>query len=294
MMYTTVPSISIALILFAGIGLYGDVSKVVPDVTPMLTAIDGAFDISLFALIVPAVVIVLIVKRMPAVAALFVGAVAGGIYALIFQPDILAGVSMPRGEGFLRQAGAVLKVMGEGLTITTGTAEVDELLSSGGMAGMLNTIWLILCAMVFGGAMEGSGMLRRITKALMKLIVGEGSLIATTAGTTLLMNATASDQYLAIVVPGRMYSEAFKEHGLQPKVLSRTLEDSGTVTSVLIPWNTCGAFHAQTLGVATMAYLPFCFFNLISPVMTVVQGMIGYRIARLAGHEKGEQQKSPA
>lgn len=285
MMYTTVPSIVITLIIFAGIGLFGSVKKVGTDIQPMLNAIDGAFFISPLALIVPLAVILLIFKRVPAIPALFIGALLGGIYALFFQPDILAQVAVPRGEGFIRSGGAVLKVMGEGITITTGSAEVDELLSSGGMAGMLKTIWLIICAMIFGGAMEGAGMLQRITRSLMSLVVGEGSLIATTAGTTLFMNATASDQYLAIVVPGRMFADAYKEHGLDPKVLSRTLEDSGTVTSALIPWNTCGAFHSQTLGVATFAYLPFCFFNLISPVMTVAQGMIGYKIARLIKKE---------
>jgi NhaC family Na+:H+ antiporter len=281
MTYTTVPSIILTLILFTAIGLFGEVAGATTDVQPMLDALDGAFFISPVAFLVPVIVIFMIVRKVPAIPALFIGAVLGAVYALLFQPDVLAGVAVPRGEGLLRSMAASLKVMGEGVTVITGHEAMDGLLDSGGMAGMLSTIWLIICAMIFGGAMEGAGMLQRITKALMSLVVGEGSLIATTAGTTLFMNATASDQYLAIVVPGRMYADAYRKYGLHPKVLSRTLEDSGTVTSVLVPWNTCGAFHAQTLGVTTLTYLPFCFFNIISPVMTVFQGMIGYRIARL-------------
>jgi NhaC family Na+:H+ antiporter len=158
---------------------------------------------------------------------------------------------------------------------------VDELLSAGGMAGMLKTIWLILCAMTFGGVMEGAGLLQRITGSLMGLVRGDGSLVATTAASCVFTNVTASDQYLSIVVPGRMFAPVFREHGLDPRVLSRTLEDSGTVTSALVPWNTCGAYMSSVLGVATLTYLPFCFFNLISPLMTVLQAWVGYRILRL-------------
>lgn len=285
MTYTTVPSIIITLLIFIGIGLFGEVGKAATDIEPMLAALDSTFFISPLAFLVPLVVILLIVRKVPAIPALFVGALLGVVFAVVFQPAIIAGVEVPRGGGILHSLPASLRVMGEGITIETGNESMDGLLSTGGMAGMLPTIWLIICAMIFGGAMEGAGMLKRITSGLMTLVVGEGSLIATTAGTTLLMNATASDQYLAIVVPGRMYADSFQEHGLDPKVLSRTLEDSGTVTSALIPWNTCGAYHAETLGVSTFTYLPFAFFNYISPVMTVVQGMIGFRIARSVGKE---------
>jgi NhaC family Na+:H+ antiporter len=149
------------------------------------------------------------------------------------------------------------------------------------MAGMLNTIWLIICAMIFGGAMEATGLLRRVSEAIIKYADSTGSLIATTAGTCTFFNITASDQYLAIVVPGRMFSNTYKEKGLAPENLSRTLEDSGTVTSVLIPWNTCGATQSAVLGVATLTYLPFCFFNLISPIMTIAYGYLNIRIKKL-------------
>ncbi|MDG2263546.1 MAG: Na+/H+ antiporter NhaC family protein, partial [Flavobacteriales bacterium] len=156
------------------------------------------------------------------------------------------------------------------------------LLSTSGMSGMLNTIWLIICAMIFGGAIEATGLLRRVAEPIISYAKSTGSLIATTAGTCVFFNITASDQYLAIVVPGRMYADTYKEKGLAPENLSRTLEDAGTVTSVLVPWNTCGATQSAVLGVATFAYLPFCFFNLISPLMTIAYGYFGVKIKKLA------------
>jgi NhaC family Na+:H+ antiporter len=156
---------------------------------------------------------------------------------------------------------------------------VNELLSTGGMAGMLYTVWLILSAMVFGGVMEATGMLERITRSIIRLAHSTGSLIASTVGTCIFFNLTASDQYLAIVVPGRMYADTYRKRGLKPENLSRTLEDSGTVTSVLIPWNTCGATQASVLGVATMVYAPYAFFCIISPLMTMLYGFLGIKIA---------------
>ena len=158
---------------------------------------------------------------------------------------------------------------------------LDELLTAGGISGMLGTIWLIISAMMFGGAMEASGFLQRITSALMAKAQSVTSLIGTTAGTCLFANATTSDQYLAIVIPGRMFTQTYKERGLKPENLSRTLEDAGTVTSVLVPWNTCGAYHATVLGVATMSYLPFAFFCLISPVMTMLMAATQYKMAKI-------------
>jgi len=167
------------------------------------------------------------------------------------------------------------------IAIVTGNGIVDELLTSGGMAGMLGTVWLILSAMVFGGVMESSGLLKRIAEAVISKVKSNGSLVAATAGTTVFFNATASDQYLAIVVPGRMYADIYKEKGLAPENLSRTLEDAGTVTSVLVPWNTCGAYHSNVLGVATGAYIPYAFFNLISPIMTVAFAYLNIKIKKL-------------
>jgi NhaC family Na+:H+ antiporter len=176
---------------------------------------------------------------------------------------------------------AVMDAMTQKISITTGSEMMDELLTSKGMFGMLNTVWLILCAMVFGGVMECTGMLRTITGSLLRMAHSVGSLIATTAASCITFNLTASDQYLAIVVPGRMFAEEYGKRGLDPKVLSRTLEDSGTVTSVLVPWNTCGAYVSGVLGVATGQYFMYAFFNLVSPVMTMLFAFFNIRIARI-------------
>jgi len=170
-------------------------------------------------------------------------------------------------------------------SIETGSQDVNDLLSTSGMYGMFNTIYLVVCSMCFGGAMEVTGMLKKITSSFISKIESAGSLIAKTAGTCIFFNATTSDQYLAIVVPGRMFSKEFEDRGLKPENLSRTLEDSGTVTSPLIPWNTCGAYHAGVLGVATGSYWMFCFFNLISPIMTMIYGFLNIRIRRFSKEE---------
>lgn len=171
--------------------------------------------------------------------------------------------------------------MSRDINIVTENEMINNLLSTRGMYGMLNTVWLIICAMCFGGAMEASGFLKCISDSLLKLATNTTSLIATTTGTCILFNMTASDQYLAIVVPGKMFKDSYKEQDLAPENLSRTLEDSGTVTSVLIPWNTCGATQAGILGVSTLTYLPYCFFNIISPFMTVLYAIIGYKIRKI-------------
>ena len=175
------------------------------------------------------------------------------------------------------------------VNIVTGHSVVDELLSTGGMAGMLGTIWLILSAMIFGGVMDASGMLKRITEVIISMVNSTGSLVTSTAASCVFFNITASDQYLAIVVPGKMFEKIYKERGLAPENLSRTLEDSGTVTSVLIPWNTCGAAQSNVLGVATLTYFPYCFFNIISPFMTIFFAFAGIKIAKLAGGKKEDE-----
>jgi NhaC family Na+:H+ antiporter len=167
------------------------------------------------------------------------------------------------------------------IQIITPDAEVNSLFSTGGMAGMLLTVWLIVSAMVFGGVMEAGGMLERITTAIIKRVHRTGSLVASTVGTCIFFNFTASDQYIAIVVPGRMYKQAYKTMGLKPEVLSRTLEDAGTLTSVLIPWNTCGATQARVLGVATTDYMFYAFLNWINPIIAILMAYLNIKIRRL-------------
>ena len=179
--------------------------------------------------------------------------------------------------------------------IVTGNETLDSLLSAGGMHGMLGTIWLILTAMIFGGLMDASGFLRRITQAVVNAARTTGQLVAATVGTCLLTNVTASDQYLSVIVPGQMYRDAYKDRGLASQNLSRTLEDSGTVTSVLVPWNTCGAYHAGVLSVATTSYLPFAIFCLVSPVMSVIYASRNIRIARTSDvSEVSDENNQPA
>jgi len=174
-----------------------------------------------------------------------------------------------------------MKAMYTNVKIVTGNHIVDELLTTSGMAGMLSTVWLIISAMIFGGVMDAAGMLKRITEVIISVAHSTGSLVASTVSTCIFVNVTASDQYLSIVVPGKMYERIYRERGLAPENLSRTLEDSGTVTSVLVPWNTCGATQSRVLGVSTFAYLPYSFFNIISPLMTIFFAYANIKIARL-------------
>lgn len=281
MAYTTVPSIVIALIIFLIWGFTLDTSASVGEVAIVQEAISKKFNMSLWLFLVPAAVIFLIVKKVPALPALLVGTLLGGVFAIIFQPHLVADISGFSDHPVKSAYGAIMQAMFGDVQLVTGNSSVDDLLSSGGMYGMLSTVWLILTAMVFGGVMESTGMLKRIAKSIIGLAQSTGSLVASTAATCITFNITASDQYIAIVVPGRMFRSTFEERNLAPENLSRTLEDSGTVTSVLIPWNTCGAYQSSVLGVATMAYLPYCFFNLLSPFMTILYAYLNIKIRRL-------------
>lgn len=231
------------------------------------------FNINGWLFIVPLLVLFMIVKKIPAVPALLAGALLGGLFAVIFQPQAIQLIANEEGASFVYQSyKAVMMALYGEISILTSNDIVNELLITRGMSGMLNTIWLIVCAMIFGGIMEESGMLKVLAEAIIEKVHSVGSLIASTAATCVFFNLTTSDQYLAILVPGRMYADIYRKRGLKPENLSRTLEDSATVTSVLIPWNTCGATQASVLGVATLTYAPYCFFNIISPFMSVLFG----------------------
>lgn len=286
MAWTTIPSISITLIIFLIIGLISYSGSEYSDINPVLNAIDNTFYITPVLFLVPALVIFLIIRKVPALPALFIGTLAGAVCALIFQPQIIEQVSQIDDRFHVAAYIAIMKSMYTNITVVTENEMVNSLLSTGGMSGMLNTVWLIISAMIFGGIMESSGLLHRITEAVIKLAHNTGSLVASTAGTCIFFNVTASDQYLSIVVPGRMFAETYRERGLKPQNLSRTLEDSGTVTSVLVPWNTCGATQATVLGVPTLTFLPYCFFNIISPFMTIIFAYLNIRISRYASKEE--------
>jgi len=279
---TTVPSIIISLLIFIVLGFNISDSIGLNNAEVISSAIKEKFYISPVLFIVPLTVIILIYNKIKAVPALFVGVILGSVFALIFQSGLVVDVS--NSETISSKAlfsGTMISLYGS-ISINTSNPLVTDLLSSSGMFGMLDTIWLVICAMIFGGVMEKAGFLKQITSIILNKIKSSGSLISSTAGTCIFFNLTASDQYLSIVVPGKMYSSIYKEKGLAPENLSRTLEDGGTVTSVLVPWNTCGAYHASVLNVATLTYLPFCFFNLISPIMTILFAYLKIKIKRIA------------
>ena len=367
MMWTTIPSIVITLLIFFVLGFFVGDGGSTEEINGILSAIEGSFYITPWLFLVPAAVVFMIIKKVPAIPALFAGALLGGVAALVFQPDIInqngikntviiegenaseysfewyqegekiEGDSKLKNqnggtyelviskEGEVASTGifilpealdtaamdnftltfdnsinklgltaslsrsnyseaayrSVINAMTVDTSVNTSSDQVNNLLGTSGMAGMMGTIWLIICAMSFGGILDKLGMLSKITEVIVSKAKSRGSLIATTTLTCIGFNVTASDQYLAIVVPGKMFSKTYRDRGLAPQNLSRTLEDSGTVTSVLVPWNTCGAAQSHVLGVATGEYFLFCFFNIISPIMTIIYGYLGIKIARL-------------
>jgi Na+:H+ antiporter, NhaC family len=287
MTYTTIPSILITLILFLLIGLFAIDGSANTDSQFIIDAINKKFNITPLLLIVPLAVGYIIYKKVPALPALLIGSLLGAVFALIFQPNIVKEIAGTN-YGFVSDSyvGVMKAIFSEiSVPIESGSESVtlmlNKLLNAKGMVGMMNTIWLIMTAMIFGGAMEACGFLKRITESIIGLAHSTGSLIASTVGTCFFFNITASDQYLAIVVPGRMYADTYRKRGLAPENLSRTLEDSGTVTSVLVPWNTCGAAQSAALKVDTLTYLPYCFFNIISPFMSIVFAYLNIKISRI-------------
>ncbi len=286
MALTTVPTITITLIIFLIWGFTIDSSANIGTVAEVHQAISSKFTITPWLFLVPVIVVGMILKKVPALPALLAGALLGGVFAIIFQPDIVLEIAGGGSGNFWNYYKGVMIALFSKTSVATGNGMVDELLSAGGMFGMMNTIWLILCAMVFGGVMESAGMLKRIADSIIQYANSTGSLVASTAVTCGFFNVTASDQYIAIVVPGRMFAPAYKDRGLAPENLSRTLEDSGTVTSVLVPWNTCGAYQSTVLGVGTFAYLPYAFFNILSPIMTITFAYVGIKIKKLAAKKE--------
>ena len=281
MTHTTVPSIVVTLIVFIilGIGFSAEGSA---NSQELLTAMNEVFTINLFLFIVPILVIVMIVKKTPPLVALFVGTLLGALAALIFQQDLLLSLS---GESSLSLFGTyqvIIDAITVSTEIETSSPELSDLFQSGGMQGMLGTIWLIICAMVFGGVMDAIGALATISTALLSMAKSTFQLFASTVASCLAINITASDQYLSIVVPGKMFEKAYQDRDLAPENLSRTLEDSGTVTSVLIPWNTCGAYQSGVLGVDVSQYFFYAIFNWLSPFMTLFFAAFHMKIKRLS------------
>ncbi len=285
MTLTTIPTYIITLILFIILGLTVEVSGEA-NTNDLLNSITASFNVTPLLFLVPVIVIGLIVKKTEPLVALLVGTLLAGIFAIIFQPEIVTQITNADSLTFKSAYKGVMQAITTEVIVPTENKTLTDLFTSGGMAKMLPTIWLILCAMVFGGIMDAIGALARISESLLKLAHTTFGLFASTVGSCLALNITASDQYLAIVVPGKMFAKAYKDKGLAPENLSRTLEDTGTVTSVLVPWNTCGAYQAGTLGVSTLDYLPYAFFNILSPFMTLIFAAFNIKIKQLASEIK--------
>jgi NhaC family Na+:H+ antiporter len=268
MLYTTVPALFISVVLFYFIGIsFNHKGAGIEEVTALQQNLSDLFIISPWLLIVPAVVLGLIALKTPAIPGLVIGSILGGIVAVVVQGVAVADI---------------LSIMVYGFEKETGNAVLDNLLNNGGTEAMMYTVSLVMIAMSFGGILEVSGVLEKIVDNLLKLAKSTGSLIATTVVTCITANVVACDQYLSILLPGRMYVTAYRKRQLHPKNLSRTLEDAGTMTSPLVPWNTCGAFMTATLGVSTFQYAPYAFLCIISPLVAIIYGFTGFKIEKLS------------
>lgn len=280
MMYTTIPSIVITLIIFtiAGLSHSTDAST---QIAEYAASLDATFHISPWLMTVPIITAILIARQVPSLITLFVSATLAGICAIIVQPGLLqevAGASVADAHALFK--GLFMTFYGS-TSIETGNEALNSLVTTRGMGGMLNTIWLIICAMCFGGSMQASGMLESLTSVFLRFMKKGVGMITSTVFSGLFLNVVTADQYISIILTGNMFKDIYRKNGYDSRVLSRTTEDAVTVTSVLIPWNTCGMTQATILGVATLTYLPYCFFNLLSPLMSIFMMIIGFKIKRL-------------
>lgn len=276
MTITTIPSFVLALVVFL------IVSLTTADSSPMEVAelseiLQNSFNISAWLLLVPAVTLILIAKKLPALVTLFLSVVMACVAMVVAQPEIVRAIG---GEGDFAGFRALMTVCSTTTSIDTGDTVINELVTTSGMQGMLNTIWLVLCAMCFGGVMSGSGMLAAITQLFARYVYRTASVVASTLATGIFSNLIMADQYIAIIITGNTFRDLYKKRGLEGRLLSRSVEDTATVTSVLVPWNSCGMTQSTVLGVATLTYLPYCLFNLISPLMSLLVAIVGYKIVR--------------
>ena len=280
MLFTTVPSLIITLLLFTGMGFTHEAANM-DSISLFTAALDAKFHITPWLLIVPIVTGILIARKVPSIVTLFISTVLTVIFMLIFQPGLLyevAGAGATGIEGLYK--GTMMTLFGP-TALDAGNPEINELVATRGMAGMMNTIWLIICAMCLGGAMTASGMLASITAVFVRFTRRLTGMVASTVGAGLFLNLATADQYISIILTGNMFKDIYRQNGYESRLLSRTTEDAVTVTSVLIPWNTCGMTQATILSVPTLVYLPYCFFNYLSPLMSILVASIGFKIYRL-------------
>ena len=282
MSITTIPSFAIALIVFLVVSLLhsADVSV---QVEVLSHSLKDTFNISAWLLLVPAITMVLIAKRLPALVTLFLSVVMACVAMVVAQPEIISTIA---GDGDFATFRALMTICSTSTSIDSGNATINELIATSGMQGMLNTIWLVLCAMCFGGVMAGSGMLSALTQLFARFVYRSSSIVASTLATGVFSNLLTADQYISIIITGNTFRELYEKRGLEGRLLSRSVEDTATVTSVLVPWNSCGMTQSTVLGVATITYLPYCLFNLISPLMSLLVAIIGYKIYRKSNSEE--------
>jgi NhaC family Na+:H+ antiporter len=284
-LWTSIPAFAITLLIFFFMGSPGDF-----DATEKLDSIRSTFDVSLLHFLPLVVVVVLAVLRFPPFTTIMTGALAGAVLAVATSPErVIAFAADPDLWAPLALLKGAWLALASGYTSTTGYEAIDLLASRGGMERMLDTIWLIIVALAFGGVVEKAGVIERLIAPVLAAVKSNGGLVAATVGSTVATNVVTADQYIAIVLPGRMFKGAFQKRGLAPVVLSRSLGDSATVTSALIPWNSCGAFMAATLGVATLEYAPFVFFNVLSPLISVALAFLGVRMLQAPSTESGSK-----
>ncbi len=276
MSITTMPSFVIALIVFAIVSLTYS-SDTMSQVAELSRVLKNSFNLSAWLILVPVITMILIVRRLPALVTLFISVVMACIAMAIAQPEIVREIG---DEGAFSTFRAIMNACSTSTALDTGNATINELVATSGMKGMLNTIWLVLCAMCFGGVMSGSGMLTAITQLFAKFAYRTVSVVSSTLATGLFANLLTADQYISIIITGNTFRGLYEKRGLEGRLLSRSVEDAATVTSVLVPWNSCGMTQSTVLGVATLTYLPYCLFNLISPCMSLLVAMIGYKIVR--------------
>lgn len=279
MMYTTFPSFGLTLVIFLVAGFCFDSAAEI-NVDHFVNGLEAKFNISLWTLLVPLLTGILIARRVPSLITLFASSVAAGVMALIFQPDILHEIAGQESKDVLSTIQGLMVMLFGQTHIDMGDSSLNDLVATRGMAGMLNTIWLIICAMLFGSVMIASHMVQSITKVIIRMAKSRTSLVGSTASSGVFLNVVTGDQFLSIVLTADLFKHAYEKNGYEPRLLSRTAEDSATVASVLIPWNTCGMTQAAVLGVPTLVYLPFCFFNILSPLMSVIVAASGWKIKK--------------
>ncbi len=279
MLFTTVPTFCISLTVFLIAGLTMNVSGH-GNVTEFLEGLQHTFVISPWLLLVPVLTGVMIARRWPSMVVLFLAILLAVVVALLVQPDLVHKISGEAERGLLVSYKGMMRVCYGSTDIDTGNKVLNELVHTNGMSGMMPTIWLIICAQTFGGALTATGQLQDLMRLVLRFVKGTASLVASTVGTSLFCNIATADQYLSIMLASSMFKDTYRQKGYEPRLLSRTCEDSATVTSVLIPWNTCGLTQSTVLGVATLTYLPYCFFNILSPVTSIIVAATGWKIRR--------------